>query len=371
MSSEHQMTELAARLVEQARSSGAVDADAMAVSDRGEHVSVRHGKVESIEHEDSRGIGLRAFVETARGRAFASASSSDISDKGINRLVEQVITMANISEPDPDCVSPSGANHPSEAEIAEWESRHPAGKAWTLEAAREAALACEEAGLSYSEKIENSEAAEAGFGSAHVAYACADGFAAEYSKSSLGLSVSFIAGQGDGMQRDYAYSRVRQPERLRDPAEIGEEAARRAVRRLGAKSIPTRNTTVVFEPRIATSILGHLASAINGRSVIQNRSFLAENSGEPIFPTFVQIVDDPDHPDGLGNRLFDGEGTQCRRRTLIETGRLTGFLTDRYAARRLKTEATGHARRGLVGDTSIGTSNLILSPGTLESEALI
>ncbi|MDQ6995352.1 MAG: metallopeptidase TldD-related protein, partial [Mariprofundaceae bacterium] len=130
-------------------------------------------------------------------------------------------------------------------------------------------------------------------------------------------------------------------------------------------------STVIFEPRVATSILGHLASAINGRSVLQKNSFLSDALNESVFPDFITIFDDPDHQDGMGNRLFDGEGTRCQPRTMIEAGRLTGFLTDRYAAKRLHTESTGHARRGLTGDMGIGTSNMVLSAGEMSQEEMI
>jgi len=365
------MNEIASRLVQLAKQHGAVDADALAVNDIGESISVRNGQVETVEREDSRGIGLRAFVETAEGLAFASASSSDLSSDGINALAKQVIVMAKISAADPDAMPPSGADHPSDRELADWEANHPLNKSWTLEAAKESALACEAAALEHSDQIRNSEGAQAGFGSVHVAYASADGFCGQYSKSSLGLSVSVIAGVGDGMQRDYAYSRVRDPEKLKSPQLIGEEAAARAIRRLGSKSIATRQSTVIFEPRMATSILGHLIGAINGRSVLQQRSFLADSKGEQIFPEFFQLLDDPDNPDGLGNRLFDGEGTRCNRNTIIDSGRLTGFLADRYVAARLGCKANGHASRGLTGDISIGTSNLILQPGTMDALAML
>jgi len=365
------MRETAAKLVEMAKMAGAVDADALAVNDIGENVCIRNQNIETVEREDSQGIGLRAFVDTDEGLAFASASSSDLSDAGISALVNQVITMAKISAADPDAMPPSGANHPTHEELQAWANRDQTEHVWTIKAAKQAALECEAAALDYSDRIENSEGAEAGFGNTHVAYACADGFAGEYSKSSLGLSLSVIAGSGDAMQRDYAYSRARELAKLKAPELIGIEAAERAVRRMGATSIGTRQTTVIFEPRIATSILGHLVSAVNGRAVLQNRSFLAECSGQIILPEFFQLTDDPDHPDGLGNRLFDGEGTRCSKHTIIDKGRLTGFLTDRYAAARLKSEPTGHARRGLTGDTSIGTSNLILNPGRLDIETLL
>ena len=354
---------LSQQLVEMAKTSGACDADAMAVADTGESVRVRNSKVESVEREDAQGVGLRAFVEQAGGLAFASASTSDVSDTGLKRLVEQVMEMARISEPDPDAMPPTGADHPTRKELDAWAESHTADSSWNTEAAKQAALICEDAALSFSDKITNSEGAEAGFGMVRVAYASADGFAATYEKSSAALSASVIAGSGDGMQRDYAWDRRRSANVLRAPEEIGREASERTLRRLGASGMDGGSMPVVFEPRVATSLLGHLISAVNGRAVLQQRSFLADQKGKHVFPDFVQVEDNPDHPQGLGNRLFDGEGTRCRPMSIIGQGILSGFLTDRYAAGRLGSTPTGHASRGLTGDISIGTSNLILQAG--------
>jgi len=358
------LTEMTARLVELAKKSGAAHADALAVSDTGDAVRVRNGAVESVEREDARGVGLRAFVDTEHGPAFASASTSDISDAGLARLAEQVVTMARISTADPDAVPPIGADHPDAEQLRTWKADNDSSDCgWTLQEAIDAAIDCEAAARGYSEKISNSEGSEASFGTTHVAYAASDGFAADYVRSSAGLSVSVIAGENDAMQRDYAWHRMRLSSQLRSAEELGHEAARRAVERLHGSSMKSGRMPVIFEPRVATSLLGHLAGAINGRAVLQQRSFLADRSDEQIFPDWLEITDDPDHPAGMANRLFDGEGTRCQRRDIIANGRLTGFLTDRYAAKRLGTMPTGHARRGLTGDISIGTTNLILHPG--------
>ena len=364
--SNSQIQEMCLRLVELGKKNGACDADAIAVCDTSESISVRHGQIESVEREDGRGIGLRAFVEQESGLAFATASTSDLSDDGLKHLAEQVISMAQISAVDPDAVPPSGGDHPGHIDDTGAQA-----DIWSREAAQEAALACEQAALAYSGDITNSEGAEAGFGTSEIAYASADGFAGGYTKSSAGLGVSVIAGTGAGMQRDYEFDRSHFPQELRDPKVLGQKAAERACRKLGAESITSRKSTVVFEPRVAISLLGHLASAINGRSVMQQCSFLAEHSGQIIFPEWVNISDDPDHPEGLGNRPFDGEGTRTRARTIIEAGRLTGFLTDRYAAARLGIENTGHARRGLAGDISIGPNNLIWQPGQISVENML
>jgi len=364
--------ELSYKLVEFAKQSGASHADALAIVDTGESIDVRHGQLESIEREDSRGVGLRAFVQTQQGLAFASASTSDVSDTGLKQLAKQVVDMANISEPDPDSIAPEGANHPSHEDIQAWEVKYPTQHhGWDTHQAKEAALACEHAALAYSNDISNSEGASASFGETAVAYAASDGFAADYTRTSCSLSLSVIAGKDESMQRDYAYDRARLATTLASPESIGEEAAQRTLRRQGAAPLHSHNTTIIFEPRIATSILGHLISAINGRNVLQKQSFLTDTIQQPIFPDFIHISDKPEHEHGMGNRLFDGEGTHCKPMNIIESGVLTGFLTDRYAAKRLGTTPTGHARRGLTGDTGIGTSNLILKPSDVSVQAML
>ena len=370
------LTSLSAQLVELACKAGAHSVDALSVADSSDSIRVRHGKVESVEHEDSRGIGLRAFVEK-QGKngtqlAFASASSSDISTDGLRRLVDQVIAMAQISEADPDAVPPLGAEHPDAQQLSDWQQKHACSEpAWNRDDAMQAALSCEAAALDFSDKISNSEGAESGYGRMRVAYASSDGFAASYEKTSAALSASVIAGKDDGMQRDYAWDRQLTGNALRQPEDIGREAARRTVSRLGASGTASGAMPVIFEPRVATSLIGHLTSAANGRAVLQQRSFLGESVGQVIFPDFVSITDDPDHPQGLGNRLFDGEGSRCRRLQLIENGMLTALLTDRYAAGRLKTIPGGHARRGLTGDMGIGASNLIWQAGNMTQEAML
>jgi len=358
------ISEQAVRLIDAAKKAGAVYADAMAICDTGDSISIRNGQVESVEREDAQGLGLRAFVETPNGLAFATASSSDVSESGLNKLAEQVIAMARISEPDPDAVPPVGASHPDAGELHAWQQHHDCNESgWTLEQAKAAAMECEDIARRYSADISNSEGADAGFGHTRVAYASCDGFAAEYAKASASLSVSVIAGNGDDMQRDYAWHRAFKAADLRSARLIAEEAASRAVSRLNPGSMDSGETTVIFEPRTATSLLGHLIGAVNGRAVLQQRSFLADSLGQSIFPDFIYIEDNPDHPEGMGNRLFDGEGTRCSRNCIIEQGRLHTFLADRYVAKRLGQPETGSASRGLTGDIGIGSSNLIWQAG--------
>ncbi|MBL4774561.1 MAG: TldD/PmbA family protein [Mariprofundus sp.] len=366
------ISEQSVQLLEAAKKYGAVHVDALAVCDTGDSISIRNGSVESVEREDGQGIGLRAFVETPKGLAFATASSSDVSEAGLNKLAEQVIAMARISEPDPDAVPPVGANHPTADELQAWQAKHNrSNSGWNLDMAKAAALECEAIARDYSDKISNSEGADASFGNSRVAYASSDGFAAEYAKASASLSVSVIAGTGENMQRDYAWHSAFNAADLRSPQTIANEAASRACQRLNPGSITSGESTVIFEPRTATSLLGHLISAINGRSVLQQRSFLADKLHAGIFPDVVSIEDNPNHPDGLGNRLFDGEGTRCSRNAIITDGVLNTFLADRYVAKRLGQKETGSASRGLTGDIGIGSSNLIWQPGTQSQADMI
>ncbi|MDQ7003524.1 MAG: metallopeptidase TldD-related protein [Ghiorsea sp.] len=354
----------AAQLLDYIKQAGAKHADAIAVHSVDKSINVRHGVVESIEAERAQGIGLRGFVDTAQGLAFASASSSDLSDAGLKALAQQVVDMAKISEPDPDVVAPVGANHPNKQALKVWSIEHPhIAHGWDSQAATSAALECEEVALATDQRIANSEGATAGFGDHEKVYACSDGFVAGNQTSSTSLSVSVIAGKDEAMQRDYAWHSAFAASDLRSPHSIGEEAARRAAARLGSKVVSSRTCSVVFEPRIATSILGHLFSAINGRAVLQKRTFLGDAVGQQLFPNFMNIEENPNHPQGMANRLFDGEGTLCQQRNIIEAGKLTGFLTDRYAAKRLGIKASGNASRGLTGDIGIGTSNILVSGG--------
>ncbi|RMG90900.1 MAG: TldD/PmbA family protein [Zetaproteobacteria bacterium] len=363
------LTSLAIQAVDHAQRLGAHASDALIIASDSTSICVRRGMVESIERKESNGLGLRVFVMTPSGPSFATASTDDLSDQGLKELAEQTMAMARLATADPDAVPPVGAEHPDTERLRRWERTHPIQAPWDLERAKESALQCEETALAHP-AITNSDGAESSYGQYHVAYASSDGFSGSYSRTEASLAVSVIAGKNDGMQRDHAWHRAPNEHMLRSPADLGKEAAERTVRRLGASPIESCPLPVIFEPRTATTLASHFLSAINGRAVLQHRSFLADKLHQSIFPSMVNIDDRPDHPRGLGNRLFDGEGTLCRPCKLVENGRLNMFLADRYAAKRLKQIAQGHARRGLTGDIGIGPSNLIWQPGDSPTEVI-
>lgn len=348
-------------LVARAKEQGAFDADAVVMRDRSRSICVRHGVTESIDQDDGCTASLRIVLQRAKGLAQAGAYSNDISQQGLARLVAIVVEMAAIAEADPDAVAPSAADHPTTRQIDDWQRNHRADQSlWPLDSARSVAAACEQAALTSSSEISNSEGASASSAIIEVAYSCADGFVTSYQKSRASLSISAIAGRGSAMQQDYAHHQATTPARLHDADALGQEAAQRAVQRLGATQAVGGTMTVLFEPRVAVSLVAHLAAALNGRAVLQQRSFLGDAMGMQVVADGVHLVDDPDHQDGLGNRLFDGEGSRCQQVTLVNNGILHHWMCDRYAAGRLGVAALGHGHRSLAGNISIGGSNLLL-----------
>ncbi|HZT87133.1 MAG TPA: metallopeptidase TldD-related protein [Stellaceae bacterium] len=349
-------------LIARARKAGADAADAILF----EGVSVSHarrlGKTEKLERSESQDLGLRVFV----GRQQAIASSSDRSAKALAELVERAVDMARAVPEDPFC----GLADPGEI-VREWPSLEMLDPSEPgAEVLIERARAVEETALAVS-GITNSEGAEAGWGESRVAMAASNGFAGGYQGSNHGVSVSVIAGSGTAMERDYDFSSAVFAADLRDPAAVGREAGERAVKRLGARKMPTCRCPVVFDPRVARSFLSHLLGAINGPSIARGTSFLKDRLGERIFPEAITIVDDPHRPRGLRSKPFDGEGIANRRRRLIDKGVLTTWLLDLRSARQLGLKTTGHAARGTASPPSPASTNVWIEPGAVSPAELM
>ncbi len=350
-------------LIARARRAGADAADAVFA----EGVSLSHarrlGKTEKLERSEGQDIGLRVFV----GRRQAIVSSSDRAPKALADLVEHAMAMVRAVPEDEFC----GIADPDEI-ARDWprdldmlDAEEP-GAELLIERAR----ACEEAALSVA-GVTNSEGAEAGWGASRVALAASNGFAGTYAGSQHGVSVSVIAGSGTAMERDYDYSSAVYASDLRDPAEIGRSAGERAVKRLGARKMPTMRCPVVFEPRVAKSLLSHLLGAIAGPSIARGTSFLKDRLGQRIFPEAITIIDDPHRPRGLRSKPFDGEGIANRRRAIVDRGVLTTWLLDLRSARQLGLTTTGHAARGTASPPGPAATNLWLEPGMVGRDALI
>src|SRR5216684_933027 len=349
-------------VVGRARKAGADAADAVLFEGTSLSHARRLGKTEKLERSESQDLGLRVLI----GKRQAMVSSSDRSPGMLAELVERTLAMARAVPEDPFC----GLADPEEI-TREWPALDMLDPTEpSAEALIERARAAEEAALAV-DGVTNSEGAEAGWGRSRVALVASNGFAGSYAGSSHGISASVIGGSGTGMERDYDYSSAIFAADLRDPAEIGKSAGERAVKRLGAKKMPTCRCPVVFDPRVARGFISHLLGAITGPAIARGTSFLKDRLGERIFPEAITIIDDPHRQRGLRSKPFDGEGIANRRRAIIDRGVLTTWLLDLRSARQLGLETTGHASRGTASPPSPSATNVWIEPGALSPKALI
>ena len=350
-------------LVECARAAGADAADAIYLADASESVQVRLGKLEDVERSESEHIGLRVFC----GRRSASIGSTDLGEAAQGELADRAIAMARLAPEDPYAgLAPEELllrGTPAALDLADPAEPSPAELRALAEAAEDAARAV--AGVT------NSEGAGASAGAAVIALATSHGFAGAYAGTSRGLSASVIAGEGSGMQRDYAWRSARYGADLPAPTEIGALAAARAVARLEPGRLTSGPLPVVFDPRVGGSLVGHLLGAMSGSAIARRASFLLDREDEQLFDSSIVITDDPLRPRGLRSRPFDGEGLAVSRRNLVDGGRLTGWLMDSAAARQLGFAPTGHASRGASGAPGVAPSNVHLAAGTLSPAALM
>lgn len=346
-----------------ARERGATAADGYLVEDRSFSAAVRLGQVDTVTHSHDQRLSLRVFV----GRASAAASTSDLSRASLERVVDEATALARITAedefaglPDPELLIRNIPNLDLEDHDPEIE---PEAK---IEVARRA----EAAALESSPEIGNSEGAEYSERRARYIYATADGFAHGYTTTSFGLTVSPVAKRNGEMQRDSWYTSARKRSRLEAAESVGRTAAKRALRRLGARKTRTTEAPVIFDPETAASLLRSIAGAASGPSLYRRASFLLDRLGTRIAAPSITIVDDALIPGALGSRPFDGEGLPTERLTIVREGVLESYLLDTYSARKLGLRSTHHAARDGSGVT-VSTTNLMLLPGTATPEAMI
>ncbi|WP_455373387.1 TldD/PmbA family protein [Limibacillus halophilus] len=345
-----------------AKAAGAEQADALLAHSVSLSQAQRLGKLEGLERSEGSDLGLRVMI----GKRQACVSSSDLKKEAVDQLVERAVAMAKAVPEDPYC----GLAEPEQLakDYPDIDSVDPEEP--STERLVEIAKACEEAARAVP-GVTNSEGAEAAWSFGRVALAASNGFRGAYERSSHSFGVSVLAGEGLGMERDYDFSQSVYGADLRNPAEVGRAAGEKAVRRLGARRPKTGRYPVVYDPRIATSLLGALAGAINGAAIARGTSFLKDKLGETLFPADIDIIDDPHRPRGLSSKPFDAEGLANRKRALIEQGRLTGWILDLATGRQLGMESSGNAARGTGGPPRPSTTNLYLAPGKQTREELI
>ena len=353
--------DLLADLVGHARRAGADAADALLVAGTSVSVSRRMGRTEHLERSESRDLGLRVFV----GRRSATVSSSAVDPAGFATLAERAVAMARIVPEDPFSGLAEQEAPPESVALDLEDAAEPDAAALTARAA-----AAEEAALAIP-GVNNSEGAEAGYGRGEVTLITSAGFAGRYARTSHSVSAVALAGQGTGMQRDYDFATTVHLADLDDAAGIGRLAGERAVTRLNPQRPRTARLPVVYDPRVSSSLLGHLAGAINGAAIAVGTSFLKDRMGGRVFAPGIVVRDDPRRVRGLRSKPFDAEGVPTSARNLVEDGVLRTWLLDSRAARQLGLRSTGSAVRGTNGPPSPSPSNLTLEPGPLSPAELM
>jgi PmbA protein len=357
--------DLAKDLLKEAVCLGASAADAVIVEDESFSVQVRMREVDTLKSAREKRLGLRVFL----GQRSATTATSDFSSASLGRLVTDTLAMAAAMPEDPFGGLPDpGAFLSGLPDLDLWDGEVAAlpipdriGLAHEAEAA---ALACDP-------RIVNSEGSEYGHRDARILFANSHGFAGEYRASSASLSVTPVAKGDGGMQRDGWYSVARRLHRLESPEAVGRIAARRTLRRLGARKVATQEVPVVFDPNMAASLLGSLCSAVSGSTIYRGTSFLAGKLGEHVTAPGLSVVDDGRMPGGLGSRPFDGEGLPTRRTVVIQDGVLTSYLLDTYTGRKLGLASTGNASRSLGQRPTVGPTNFHVVPGVHSPEEII
>ena len=352
---------LLADLIARARAAGADAADAVLVSGTSLSVQRRLGQTEHVERAEGRDLGLRVFL----GQQVAIVSATTVDPTSFDDLVDRALAMARVVPADPFAGLADTARTPDTMDLDMNDPAEP-----TAEALIARASLAEDAARSVP-GVTNSEGADAGFSRVEIVLVTSAGFAGRRVGSSHSISATALAGSGTDMQRDYDYHGTVYLSDLDDPVAIGRSAGERAVRRMNPTRPKTAKLPVVFDPRVAGSLLGHLTGAINGAGVARGTSFLRDKLGQRIFAPGIFVHDDPRRIRGARSRVFDGEGTPTAPRALIEDGVLTTWLLDSRSARQLGLVSTGHASRGTSGPPSPAPSNLYMAAGAMSPAELM
>jgi PmbA protein len=350
-------------LVARAKRCGADAADAVLANGIALSVGQRMGKREKMERAEGNDMGLRVFV----GKRQAIVSSSDWTSESLDALVERALAMAKTVPEDPHCGLP-GENEVFVGPLIDPDICDDAEPSPAQLGAR--AKQCEDAARSVP-GVTNSEGAEAGWSLGEISILGSNGFAGSYATSRHSIGAAVLAGEDTEMERDYDFCTTVYLEDLDEPEDIGVSAGVRATSRLGAQKVETAKVPIVYDPRVANSLINHFASAVNGAAVARGTSFLKDRMGEQVFADGIAIIDDPQRPRGLRSKPFDAEGMANPELALIEDGRLGNWILDLRSARQLGLATTGRASRGTSSPPGPSATNLYMRPGTVSSAELI
>jgi PmbA protein len=357
--------ELAHDLLKRAAGKGATGAEVIVVEDESFSVQVRMRAVDTLQSARQKRLGLRLCF----GQRSATTATSDFSLESLQRLLDDTLAMARATAEDPY----GGLPEPElfSADLPDLDLWDPEAANLPIQDRIALAAAAESSALDFDPRITNSDGGEYSHQDARVIFANSHGFTGEYRGSSVVLSVSPIAGDSGGMQRDGWYSVQRRLRSLEAPEAIGRTAAQRALRRLGARKVPTQQVPVVFDPDMAASLLRTICGAVSGSAIYRSASFLTGKLGQQVATADLTIVDDGRMAGKLGSRPFDGEGLPTRRTAIIRDGVLVSYLLDTYTGRKLGMASTGNASRSLGQPPTVAPTNCHIVPGPYSPEQII
>ena len=352
-------------LLQTARARGATGGDALLVDSTSFEAQVRLGDVETVQNSHQKRLGLRLFF----GHRSATTSTSDFSSASLRQLLDDTCALAQAMAED------EYAGLPEPGEVATTvpdlalydDSLQQLPPAERIAMARDA----EKAALDYDSRITNSEGGSYDSSQGEVTYVNSHGFVGHYRASLASLAVASIASDAGGMQSGSWFTAGRRMDSLQAPEALGQEAARRTLRRLGARRVPTQKVPVVFDATVAAGLLNHLFSAVSGSAIYRAASFLTDCIGQKIAPETVTVYDDGTLSGAPGSKPFDGEGLPTRRTTVVEQGVLRTYLLDTYTGRKLGMRSTGNAARSAGDAPSVSPTNFYMVPGIATPEEII
>ena len=360
-----ELPQLAADVVQKALELGATDAECTIAEGDEFSANLRMGELETLKEAGSRGAGLRVLI----GKRMGASYTSDLTKEGIARMVRSAIDLADVTTEDPH----AGLPDPDELGSLQTDLKLYSDRTAELPTEERIVLAkrAEAAALETDPRITNSEGGSFDSSTSGRVFANSRGFLGSYRASYCSIAAVPVAMDNGMMERDYWFTIARDYSTLDSPESVGRKAAQRVLRRLGATKIETRKVPVIFEPRIARTLLGNIFEAVDGRSIYRNASFLAGKLGEKIASDQITLIDDGTIPGLFGSQPFDDEGVPTRRTPVIEKGVLKSYLLNTYTARKLGLKTTGNAARGITGNAGIGHGNFFLEAGVTSPEDML
>jgi PmbA protein len=366
MSQSPDYAKLAQKLVQRALKQGATQAEVFIEVSRDSSCRVRDGQIEDLTGATSKGVGIRVICQGRLGFVY----SSDFAPSVLEGFVDRAVALAKVAAKNPWNVLPDRAELASKAAPVEG-LFDPAVASLPSDWKVKAALEMERAGKALDPRITAFEGVGAGESVSEVHVASSEGAKASFEGTSVYLYAAPVASDGQQLQTSYWIDYRRHLSELDSPESVGLEAARRALRMLGARKVPSARVPVIFDPLMAASFVSNIASFANGDAIYKKASVFADKLDTVLGPSWLNVIDDGRRARGVGSSPFDGEGVPTRKTPLIENGKLRSFLYDASTARKAKTKTTANAARGYSSLPHIGTHNLYLEPGTRSPEEII